>query len=436
MTSTMDSFQNLDLRPVKRRRVEMATPDGFLETPNLPPKAVHKPVVPKFSSAFGDAAYNVPQRKEHYPSNALVKKPLSSRFQEVFDPATLKENIGGHANAADSSNRKPRKVVSVKDVRDEFLREASVKPNPLPQLRLPLCAPPLPLVTTTSTSKVALKRIIAPELPIKPPSKVLLPIQPPANIVAHTSRNNAPLGKDLRTISTTGLGRFTDLSSENGADELASILLRDQHPELHTDAKVADTYTQRGLELSPEKKGKGNAPKFVKGGLAARASAHFDQTRTAFILWRRQIEIDLQRMKTLPSGADICADVLKILHKPLSVSNSRPGSHLPVIALCRVRHANGKIHALFKADHLYRVVFSYPDRMSTDSRLEELSSGHLVRVFKPWSEMSFSRSGILSVAPRIPANLPLPNSLPFSTPDPLDAPVHDTILFCSRFFIA
>lgn len=174
----------------------------------------------------------------------------------------------------------------------------------------------------------------------------------------------------------------------------------------------------------------------VRGGLAARASTHFDRTRTAFILWRRQIEIELQRTKNLPSSADICAHVLKILHKPpLSVSNSRSRSHLPVIGLCRVRHANGNTHALFKSDHLYRVVFSYPDKMSTDSRLEELSAGHLVRVFKPWSEMSFSQSGTLSVAPRLPASLPLPTSLPFSTPDPLDAPVHDMILFCSRFIL-
>lgn len=252
------------MRPVKRRRVEMDTPEGFLETPNLPPKAVHKPTVPSFSSAFGDDVHNVPQRKEPPPNNALVKKPASYRFQEVFDPATLKENVGGGVNAADTSSRKPRKIVSVKDVRDEFSREALAKPISLPQLRPARYPPLLPPAANASTSKVPLKRIIAPELPLKPPSKVLLPIQPPANIVTNASRNSVPPGKDMRMISTTGFGRFIDLSSENGADELASILLRDQHPQLHADARDADNYTQRGLELSPEKKGKGNASKFVK----------------------------------------------------------------------------------------------------------------------------------------------------------------------------
>ena len=169
----------------------------------------------------------------------------------------------------------------------------------------------------------------------------------------------------------------------------------------------------------------------ARGGLAARASAHFERTRTNFILWRRQMEIELQRTNSLPSGADICAYVLKILHKPgLCTSDSRPGNHLLAIALCRIRHANGGAHALFKTDHLYRVVFSCPDVMTKDSRLKECAAGDLIRVFKPWSEMPLSDSG-----PRLLSSLPLPISLPSSTPDPLDAPIHDTILFCSRFFI-
>ena len=260
----MDTFINPDTRPVKRRRVEMDSPEGFLETPNLPPKVVHKPVVPSFSSAFGDEVLNVPQRKEPPPNNTLVKKPKNYRLQKVLDAASLKENIGGDVNVADISNRKPRKVISVKDVRNEFSREALAKSVLLPQLRLTRPAPPLPPVANASTSKVPLKQIVAPELPPKPPSKVLLPIQPPTNIIGNLSRNSAPPRTDMRTISTTGLGRFIDLSSENGADELASILLRDQHPELHTDAWGADSCTQHGLELSPEKKGKGNAFKFIK----------------------------------------------------------------------------------------------------------------------------------------------------------------------------
>ncbi len=127
LTSTMDTFINAETRPVKRRRVEMDTPEGFLETPNLPPKAVHKPVVPSFSSAFGNEVLNVSQRKEAPPNNTLGKKLKNYRLQKVFDAATLKENIGGGVDAADTSNRKPRKVVSVKDVRNEFSREALAK---------------------------------------------------------------------------------------------------------------------------------------------------------------------------------------------------------------------------------------------------------------------------------------------------------------------
>jgi hypothetical protein len=44
-----------ETRPLKRRRMEMAPPDGFAATTARKP--VYKPVVPQFSSAFnGDRA--------------------------------------------------------------------------------------------------------------------------------------------------------------------------------------------------------------------------------------------------------------------------------------------------------------------------------------------------------------------------------------------
>jgi hypothetical protein len=66
----------------------------------------------------------------------------------------------------------------------------------------------------------------------------------------------------LRTISTTLIARATDLFTDNGASELASILLHDQHPDIQFPS-TDDFDERRGIMMSPEKGGKGRE-KFVR----------------------------------------------------------------------------------------------------------------------------------------------------------------------------
>jgi hypothetical protein len=260
----MDGFT--DARPAKRRRVETVIPEGFLESANAPPKPVHKPSVPQFASAFGDVD-TTPQSKskpkEKAPMKSVAKKPLSYRLQ---DPTSNSRD----AVKASSSRRvveanppsvlKPPKIVSVQSIHKELTFSTPSKPRP--QLRP---APPPPPLAGPSVPKAPLRQIAAPVFPApKPPSKALQPLQPPANPAVTASRHNNHLhgGKDLRTLSTTGLGILTDLSSEHGAEDLASILLRDQNKGLY--AQAGDDATRRGLELSPDKRGKDGAGKFVR----------------------------------------------------------------------------------------------------------------------------------------------------------------------------
>lgn len=235
--------------PHKRQRIHTDVPEGFLtsKTTNSRPK----PSVPSFSSAFGEQEQPTVKRKT--PLKSMKKLP--SYHLGTFDRSASKENVDIRVNASDSSRPKLRKVMSVRDVHSAMTLEGSV-PKLRPVSRVP---PPLPVA---SWSKLPMKRIATPTFPVaKPPSKVLLPIQPPSNLVIPGRK--LPPKEDMCTITTTSLGRMMDMSSENGVDELTSLLLRDQHPELYEVAEGTD-YRMRGLELSPDRKGKGKASKFLR----------------------------------------------------------------------------------------------------------------------------------------------------------------------------
>lgn len=125
---------------------------------------------------------------------------------------------------------------------------------------------PPPVVSSTShAATTPLKQIVAPSFPNpnpKTPSKHLQPIQPPA-IPPAPLKSSITGPADLRSISRAGFGLLNDLSSGN-AEELAGILLRDQRPEIYAHESHPNDSVHRGLDLSPEKKGKGNNPKYLR----------------------------------------------------------------------------------------------------------------------------------------------------------------------------
>jgi hypothetical protein len=180
-------------------------------------------------------------------------------------------------------------------------------------------------------------------------------LQPP---VIPLPSNSAIDGKSLRTISKTRVALATDLSTDSGVAELASIFLHDQHPDITLPNSHPDNHDGRGLGLSPEKKSKGKSSKLVRyvlssyrlwtkynayifrqRWLAARASAFFEQSQTSLVLWQKETE---RRANTL-SSSDLRVNIIKILQKPLP-----SGSKLisPGIALCRIRReANNDTHS-------------------------------------------------------------------------------------------
>ncbi|KDR74105.1 hypothetical protein GALMADRAFT_141840 [Galerina marginata CBS 339.88] len=476
-------------RSAKRRRIDMPLPDGFFITP-VPAKPV---TVPHFISSFNDDGDKSMDKDKDVHDNAVGGdkngrvgsrtgttrhggRRLEQQVGRVAGPALAVSRLSvsdsslvlGPISAAASSLGHPgvdgqanthkdrTKVVSALDVAMNISIPDPKKRKAGPQLRP---APPPPIITssssassTKSTAHSNLKQIVPPAFLTKPSSKTnpkpFQPLQHPVPICTTSKKRN------MQAMSTTslGLGLFDDLSStQNGPEELAGILLRDQHPEISISTREPnEDIAQRGLEMSPDKKGKGKS-KFVRGGLAARASAYFDRSLTAFVLWKKEIE---RRPNSFP--AEFCASVIKILHKPLHPARS--STSVPGIALCRIRQHNGLAHGVYKADHLYRVVFSFPMGSNSSSTnasgssngsmsLVQFIEGQTILVFRPWQAVSLRPNSDLeekpdvsdTELPRLPASLPLPSPLsapPHSTPDPLDAPINDTALFCSRFRIS
>ena len=231
-------------RPVKRRRVEVPCPDGFISDSRL-----QKFTVPKFSSAFDGDCTQDPGSKGKNTDFQTASKHLGSI------PVNVKP-------VSEGTSRRPSKklqLVPIHDVHKSIMIETPLQKKNMAQLR-----PAPPPQMTSHSSTVPLKQVSLPSFAVqsgpKVPLKAHKPLPPPT---LSTSRKMAD-DKDMRTISTTLIGRLTALSSENGGEDLAAILLRDQHPDIPAAETCHADDASRGLQMSPEKKGKGNALKYIR----------------------------------------------------------------------------------------------------------------------------------------------------------------------------
>ena len=167
---------------------------------------------------------------------------------------------------------------------------------------------------------------------------------------------------------------------------------------------------------------------FLRGGLAARASAVFEQSKTSLVLWQKETE---RRAYTI-SSSDLRVNIIKIVQKPLPSHTASRKPISPVIALCRIRReTNNTHHKSYNFDDLYRIVFSFPSCLTKSIFNDPLqfAEGRTVRICCPWQEISFTEESGASI---LPASLPLPSSEPTLTPD---VPVNDKVLLCSRFIL-
>jgi hypothetical protein len=283
LTLTMDSNPH-ETRPLKRRRMDMAPPDGFTTTATTARKPVYKPVVPQFSSGFnGDRASdhtstikpsssskestdNLKERKPVLSKSSIIEradKPKERRSVQV-----LHAHLPSKPDTRTFTPRTPKEWPStfLPALHGSLISGQLKVDAPILQLRPPPKPPIMPSYHTPITTSALLKPAVPPPplLANKHFSKDMKSLQPP---VVPPPLNPAIDGKNLRTISKTRVALATDLSTDSGVAELAQIFLHDQHPEITLPNSHPDDHDGRGLGLSPEKKSKGKNPKLVRYAL-------------------------------------------------------------------------------------------------------------------------------------------------------------------------
>ncbi len=221
--------------PPKRRRVAMPSmADGFNTLVGYAPKHPF----PMFSSAFGDGENIKPKRK--IPDLKVTSGPSSSVTRNI----SMGKAAGG---------MQPSTTVSVQDIHKSILAE-STKDKATKQLR-PALPPPPPSLLQVLPSTTSLKQVLPPMFPVEPKKhqKIHRQLQPPS---FHTPPKADE--KILRTITTTSvLDKLNIIPSEG----LAAAPLHERYQGFSVDDSHPEPRIFRGLEVSPEKRGKGKNPK-------------------------------------------------------------------------------------------------------------------------------------------------------------------------------
>ncbi|TFK69804.1 hypothetical protein BDN72DRAFT_839963 [Pluteus cervinus] len=327
-------------RPTKKPR--LAPPEGFL-TP-IKKVGVQPPrsAPPRFTSAFnGTALSGKPQFKRE-----ITPVPVARPREPPASPA------GPSRLSSLTPLRVAPKVSSLNTVPSDLLPhirapapKVAIRPPPIPQ---PPLIPSKPL-------KVLKPPSLPQRTPRRPTPKFRLPSPPPLPAPSTPT-------KSFRTISSTTFARATDLSSDGGAAEIASIFLRDQIPSLEFSTPTR-RHKIRGLEMSPEKDKKAKSGKFIRGGLAARANDMLTRTRNSLNLWQTETEHLLAGSRRPPP--DIRLRILRVIHVPTPLPNhvlqSSPSSNATSagIALCKIISTHSLPGLRASRLEVHRTVFSF-----------------------------------------------------------------------------
>ncbi|KAJ7656670.1 hypothetical protein B0H17DRAFT_1213726 [Mycena rosella] len=359
----------------------MVAPDGFSKATTKP---VTKPSAPKFTSAFDAVSAPAPA-----PGPAPVPaRRASIRFVDSDAPNPVKPN---------------RAVRALKPPVPLFNSGSKPAVDSVPAPRLP----PLPVFPPPVSRSAALRQLApppAPSAPIASSSKSttsLKPLVPPP----YPAPAQAPSSdRTLRTISTTLIARATDLFTDNGASELASIFLHDQHPDIQWQSAPDDVDERRGIMMSPEKAGKGKE-KFLRNGLAARAAVLYDRSHSSLSLWEAEMAHSLSSSASSfrrGLNPDMRLRIVHILHVPSPVPHPSSMLSIPGVALCHLLATPipDPLGLSRSKDAICAVLFSFSSLsppVQTPLAIrnpEDFAEGNEVYVWKPWQSIMIDPSAM------------------------------------------
>ncbi|KAJ7071930.1 hypothetical protein C8F01DRAFT_1101900 [Mycena amicta] len=384
----------------------MAQPDGFSKL--LPSKPTSRPPVPKFTSAFDGIDTSTPDTEASKPSKFPEQHSTRRRTSTVL-PSFNKPAVLNGPTVAPQEHKLIKRAL--KPPIPLFNLNAGPTTSSPPRQRPP---PPLP-VPTPPLQYAAFRhlKLDPPPIPLTPagpskPTVALKPLVPPQRPAPVTT---IPADK-MRTISTTMLARTTDIFTESGPAELASLLL-DQYMEVDEWTTPDDLEERRGLIISPEKaSGKGKEKeKFVRGGLAAWAKAFYERQQSARSLWEAETihsisSISSRRASLLSLIPDMRLRIKHILRIPQLSSHQKPKPDvsIPGIALCHIiAGPSAATSDPYQAplplskDSVCSVLLSFasisPPRTTTSTlsatlrNAEDFAEGREVYVWRPWQTL-------------------------------------------------
>ncbi|KAJ4000613.1 hypothetical protein F5050DRAFT_1803954 [Lentinula boryana] len=447
---------------LKRRRVDSGSlmgPDGFAIS-----KLSSKPgraTIPLFDSAFEATKKSRKQdvSKTNNPLDPSLLKPKSSTaipHKPVQRPAFILDSHLSSSKVTDNFRRTPAKSTikaalapitpasgdksmtrppapALSEAQGHLLlheiqaiSENSTSTKPTSKSRFPIILPK----PDRTPAKTLLKPLVPPRLPTHKPvvGQKALPLPPPIHLPSCISPS-----KPLRTIATTRVARATDLSTENGAAELASIVL--QNPVVLETADIPEI--KSGLDLSPQKSNPfGRAPKFVRNGLAAHAASLLSHANTSLALWAKEYST----LTRFPKP-DLRLRVIRVFHRPSQQTHAKSNVGL---ALCRLLHnqslltKNERLSAVTEfpvldvdednpSSSMVLVLFSFPSHPSSSStpirNPATFEEDVEFWIWKPWRTLTLNSSQLHSLSA---SNSGLAQ-------DDGSGAVESIALFCDRF---
>ncbi|KAF8621480.1 hypothetical protein AX15_007770 [Amanita polypyramis BW_CC] len=400
----------------KPRLMPVGVPDGFGKSPA---QSKAKIVAPQFTSAFAQSSSVAPKPR------STIKAPHSSLDPHLRD-------VGSASSSSEHAKFTVRKAPPAADL---LVAEARpiVRPNPAASRPDPFIAfkdvlrdkRPLQQDDLFAPS---LKKHQVPELAYalleneRDKEKLVKRVSSPPKLPpgSHT--------KHLFTLSTIGIARATDISTDNGNAELASIFLDDQHPEI-LQGEENNGEMWRGLNFSPQKKRYGHhGPQFVRNGLASRASQVLGRMQTSLTLWQREMERQLTPDTYSGLNSDLRLTIVKIEQMPAPTFTKSNATSFG-IALCRIHAPSNRANLSFTTSYrkLLKVIFSFPlpAPQSPVRSATRFAVGAEVFTWKPWHEVKLAR-----------AAHPVSEAESGSDSAARQQDIADTLLLCNRFLFA
>ncbi|KAF5388843.1 hypothetical protein D9757_005660 [Collybiopsis confluens] len=319
--STMSNHEGI--QNLKRKRAESnaaSGPDGF--TTSKPSSRTSKTTIPAFQSAF-DKPKKLEMRKRTDGTFLLDSQFIATRAPDEVssDTSSTPRKSTLRSGMRIPSAKKFALPTSNTGIAQLSTSDSSTS-QPISGYVPSKLKVPIPVDwATKNVTKPPLKSLVPPRLP--PPKSPIagkkslppkLPLQPPP-----------PPPKALRTIGTTRVALATDISTENGTAEIASLFLQGS-----SEMEIPDL-VRSGLEQSPQKGySTVQGPRFIRNGLAAQAAALLSRRKTSLALWTTEFSA----LARFPK-ADLILRVHKVIHRPNPDRSA--SSMMTGLALCAIR---------------------------------------------------------------------------------------------------